>query len=156
MHHVEVIEDVGNLGILRGEFRAQFLRHGHEGPFHRWCVEVAVIGAQDRFHDVLFDVQSRGCAQRVIHRHLQVVIGPDGGVEERELSAKRFGIGKGIQTLMIQTLGRNRIHAVPIKRQHFTDSGLFVHQVRAVDVVSGPMQGMRFIEGILGFQANFI
>ena len=53
MHHVEIIKNVRDLGILGSELRAQFLRHGHEGPFHGRLVKVTVIGAEDGLYGFL-------------------------------------------------------------------------------------------------------
>lgn len=38
MHHVEVIKNVGDLRIFRGELRAQLRGQRHKCPFDRWSL----------------------------------------------------------------------------------------------------------------------
>ena len=44
VHHVQVIEDVRDVGIFFCELGTQFSRHWHKVPFHGRLVEIAMIG----------------------------------------------------------------------------------------------------------------
>ena len=70
VHHVQVIEDIGDFGIFFRELGTQFSGHRHKGPFHGWLVEIAMIGSQNRLDGLLLGRKIVSVAQRVIHHHL--------------------------------------------------------------------------------------
>jgi hypothetical protein len=155
MHHVEVIEDICDLGIVPCEPRAEFSRHRHERPLDRRLLQVAVVGGENGLDGLLFGREILGRCQRVIHDDLQIVVRPNRRVKQRKLLSKRARVGQLIQPAMVETFGGNGIRALPIKVEDLPQGGVFIGKIRHVNIVGRPMQRVRFIEGILRLPGQF-
>ncbi len=157
MQHVKIIEDIGDGRILCGKTRTVLVDQRHKGPVHRRVPQVMVVGIQDRLDGPLFGGKIRSRAQWIIHGHLQVVIGPDRRVKEREFLSKGFGVGQAVQPVVIEPVWGDGISAFLIIGQDAVNGPILLcgGKVRDINIVCGAMEGMGFVEGVLGPPGQF-